>query len=65
MKPDPRLLGITDSAKRAGVTRQAIRQAIDRGEIRVERIASRDYPIVEDLERWIANPTRQRLNPRA
>ena len=47
-------ISIVEAAKRAGVGRSSIYQAIGRGELQIRKNGRRSLILVEDLKAWVA-----------
>ena len=46
-------IGITEAAKRSGLGRTSIYEAIGRGELKVKKQGRRSLILVDDLKAWI------------
>lgn len=47
-------ISIVEAAKRAGIGRSSIYQAIRRGELKIRKNGRRSLILVEDLKAWVA-----------
>ena len=47
-------ISIVEAAKRAGVSRSSIYQAIGRGELKIRKNGRRSLILVDELKEWVA-----------
>jgi excisionase family DNA binding protein len=48
-------INITEAARRAGVSRSSIYQAIGRGELLIRKCGRRSLILVDDLKTWVSS----------
>jgi excisionase family DNA binding protein len=55
MDVTPLAFSLTDAARRAGIGRTLLYEAINRGDLRVKKMGRRSLVLADDLRAWLAS----------